>query len=753
MSKKYKLLIVESPAKSKTIQKYLGNDFIVVASKGHIMDLPSSSLGVDLNNHFEIDLAPLEHKKDTIKMLKEKIKDAEHVYLATDPDREGEAIAFHLLKLIKKGIPYSRVTFNEITKNAVTKAVAEARDLDVNMYESQKTRRVLDRLVGYKISPLLWNKITSGLSAGRVQSIALRIIVEREDSITNFIPEHWFSIKAPLLKDKTKFLANYFGSNRDTKSILQTKEDVEKILSEIKEKEIKVVDIIKNTTYIKPSPPFTTSKLQQDSGNKLNLSTKKTMEIAQRLYEGISLGDLGTHGLITYMRTDSTRSAPEAIDKLRAFIKDKYGENYLADNIREYGSKSGKVQDAHEAIRPSSMEYTPDIVRKFVDEDTANLYELIWNKFVSSQMVDAQADNQVVWIQIDKYFFKSQGSIPKFNGFKLVYEDLTSAKRSIKGEDDEESNLPELTIGEIVSLESDYQVKEEATKPPSRYTEMSLVNALEKKGVGRPSTYSAIISNINDKQYVSFNNKKQLYPTDIGYVMSKYLTKYFPKEMDISFTAEMENKLDKIEEGSVSWLDTLKEFWGGLEHHIIEAQKKMPSIKPKGYFIGQECNSCHEHNTYLTSYFDKNKIICFSCNNSEDVIKKGDTFVKIEQENKSDKKCPKCDSPLIIKHIHKTKNSFYGCSSYPSCTHTEPFIPENSVKCYSCDSGYFLKRTTKSGATFYGCSNFPKCNASTWGEPISEACIFCSNKMIVKNTKKDGTTYKQCPRCQKTIPN
>lgn len=752
MSKKYKLLIVESPAKSKTIQKYLGSDFVVVASKGHIMDLPSNSLGVDLNNHFEIDLQPLEHKKDTIKMLKEKIKDADHVYLATDPDREGEAIAFHLLKLIKKGIPYSRVTFNEITKNSVTKAVAEARDLDVNMYESQKTRRILDRLVGYKISPLLWNKITSGLSAGRVQSIALRIIVEREDVINNFIPENWFSIKAPLIKDKTKFIASFYGLSQEKKEIVQDKEHVNTIIDNITGKDIKIVDILKNTTNIKPTPPFTTSKLQQDAGNKLNLTTKKTMEIAQRLYEGINLGDLGTHGLITYMRTDSTRSAPEAIQKAREFIQNKYGSEYLSEKEREYGNKSGKVQDAHEAIRPSSMEYTPEIVRKFVDSETANLYELIWNKFVSSQMVDALSDNQVVWIQIDRYLFKSQGSIPKFNGFKLVYEDLISSKKSKKGDDEEESTLPELALGEIVQLDKEFQVKEESTKAPSRYTEMSLVNALEKKGVGRPSTYSAIISNINDKKYVNFNNKKQLYPTDIGYVMSKYLTKYFPKEMDISFTAEMENKLDKIEEGSESWLQTLKEFWDGLDSQIIDAQKKMPSIKPKGYFIGQDCSSCHSNKTYLTSYFDKNKVICFTCNHSEDVIKTGDTFQKVEQNNKSDKKCPKCDAPLIIKNIHKTKNTFYGCSTYPLCTHTEPFIPEDSVKCYSCENGHFLKRTTKNGGTFYGCSNFPRCNASTWGKPLSEVCIFCSNKMVVENTKKDGTTYKQCPRCQKTIP-
>jgi DNA topoisomerase-1 len=602
----YSLVIVESPSKAKTIKKYLGRGYQVIASNGHIKDLPKSKLGVDVKNNFAIDLVPIAGKNKVLEKLSVVAKHADRIYLAPDPDREGEAIAFHLKEEFGKKKKVHRVLFNAITKNAVIKAIQEPTELDSNKYDSQKTRRVLDRLVGYKISPILWEKVQRGLSAGRVQSVALRIIVEREQEIQKFNPEQWFSIHAQFEKDKKQFEAKYYGEQITKKNDLLEETIVKKIVKDVKNKPFTVVEVKKRERKQNPTPPFTTSKLQQEAANKLGFSAKKTMMVAQKLYEGVQTTSFGQVGLITYMRTDSTRTAPEAVEQVRQFIKKRYGALYLPTTPNEFKSKKAnksKVQDAHEAIRPSSLEYHPDEVKGDLENDQFRLYTLIWNKFVASQMTQAVVDQTAVTFENSGHFFKANGSIIKFTGFREVYLEAAMEKRSKRGEDDESeesaeenesfksTELPLIDEKEIFSPIKEVKSEEHWTSPPPRYNEASIVKELEEQGIGRPSTYASIISNITDRGYVE-KTENRFIPTEVGQVVCKMLMESFPKIMDIAFTASVENLLDDIEDGSVNWRQVLKDFWKDFEKTLETAKEEMKNLKKQEIPTGIKCRKC-----------------------------------------------------------------------------------------------------------------------------------------------------------------
>jgi DNA topoisomerase-1 len=584
----YDLVVVESPSKAKTIKKYLGKGYQVVASNGHIKDLPKSKLGVDVKDDFAIDLVPITGKKDKIERIQELAKHANHIYLAPDMDREGEAIAFHLAEEIGKKKKIFRVVFNAVTKTAVKNAIDNPTELNQPMYDSQKTRRVLDRLVGYKISPILWDKVQRGISAGRVQSVALRVIVDREEEIKKFNPEKWFSIQGELEKKNIGFEVRYYGETSNKKTELDgadAEKLAKKVLTDIKGKALKAIEVKKKERKQNPTAPFTTSKLQQEAANKLGFTAKKTMMIAQMLYEGVQLRDHGLQGLITYMRTDSVRTEPEAMKAVREFIKKKYGKDFLSLEEITYKKKgTSKVQDAHEAIRPTSLEFTPDEVRGDLDADQQKLYELIWNKFISSQMSQAVIDQTTVTFESHGHFFKSNGSIIKFPGFRTVYLESMAEKQSKKDEDSEESDdpksglLPEISEGEIFSPKKAIDMEEHWTSPPPRFNEASLVKALEEDGIGRPSTYAAIISNIQDRGYVE-KTENRFIPTELGSVVCKMLIESFPDVMDIEFTAKVEELLDKIEEGDIHWKKVLREFWKGFELTLEKAKEEMKNLK------------------------------------------------------------------------------------------------------------------------------------------------------------------------------
>lgn len=733
-----KLIIVESPAKSKTIQKYLGKDFVVTASAGHIMDLPRNDIGIDLDNDFDLRIVPILGKEDIIKKIKDLAKNADEIYLAPDPDREGEAIALHLYGILKKnkGKKIQRITFNSVTKDAVIEALKNPRDVDLKKTDAQKTRRILDRLVGYKISPLLWNKLSSGLSAGRVQSVALRIIVDREEDIKNFIPDKFFLVEAFLKKNDSIINAKFFGKSPFDKFTIKEESDCDEIINFIKGKKFTVSDVKKSVKTINPSPPFTTSKLQQESSTKLGFSAKYTMELAQKLYEGRELGEMGSQGVITYMRTDSVRTDPAYIDKLRSYINNKYGENLLSPNIIIHkGKKEGNVQDAHEAIRPTSLELEPQKIERFLTSDEFKLYTLIWNKFLASQMKDCLIDQTEITFSVEgKYFFKSKGNVIKDLGFKVVYDD-----KSNKKDDEEDDKLPEVLENESLTQSKDASKKQSQTNPPARYNESSLVKELEDKGIGRPSTYATIISNLTEKKYVDLIDKK-FYSTDKGKSIVLILKKCFVNLMDVKFTAKIEEELDKIEDGTQEWLPTIQTFWSELALLIKDANNKIPSLKPSGIPLGIQCPKCEKGELLIK----KDMVGCDQCyyNHHAKVTKSGQIEL-FEKEIKDP--CPKCNNELIIKNGKFGR--FKACSNYPACKHIEPI--STKVTCFVCNHGEFIERQSKNGSIYYSCNNYPKCKTMLWGEPINEKCPFCFNPVLELKENKQGEKYKKCPSCNK----
>lgn len=651
-----KLIIVESPAKANTIKKFLGGKTKVVASMGHIRDLPKSKLGVNIENNFEPEYINIRGKGDLIKSLKKDAKSAKKVYLATDPDREGEAIAWHLAHILD--IPEdskSRVTFNEITKTAVQKAIKEPRQIDINLVNAQQARRVLDRIVGYKISPVLWKKVRKGLSAGRVQSVAVKLIVDREKEIEDFIPEEYWNIIAKLLDEKSKkeFEAKLVGKN-NKKLEIHSKEEVDEILANIKDAKFIVKDVKKGERKRNPAPPFTTSTMQQEASRKLNFSLKKTMSVAQTLYEGIKIPEKGTVGLITYMRTDSTRISEEARKVAKEVVEATYGSEYYEN--RYYKTKAD-AQDAHEAIRPTYIDIKPEQIKDSLTNDQYKLYRLIYNRFLASQMKSAIFDTLAVTIDANEYNFKANGQSIKFKGFMTLYVEGTDEK------EDEIGQIPLLEVAQEVKKEK-IESKQSFTEPPPRYTEASLVKALEEKDIGRPSTYSPTITTILARHYIE-KEAKQLVPTELGKVVNKLLTENFPDIINVEFTAEIENEFDEIADGKENWKQMISEFYGPFEKELEKVEKEL------------------EH-------------------------------VELEEEV-SDVPCEKCGRMMVVKYGRYGK--FLACPGYPECKNVKPYIETIEEPCPKC-GGKVQIRKTKNRRTFYICENNPdKCDYISWTKP------------------------------------
>ena len=651
-----KLIIVESPAKANTIKKFLGGKTKVVASMGHIRDLPKSKLGVNIENNFEPEYINIRGKGDLIKSLKKDAKAAKKVYLATDPDREGEAIAWHLAHILD--IPEdskSRVTFNEITKTAVQKAIKEPRQIDINLVNAQQARRVLDRIVGYKISPVLWKKVRKGLSAGRVQSVAVKLIVDREKEIEDFIPEEYWNIIAKLLDEKSKkeFEAKLVGKN-NKKLEIHSKEEVDEILDNIKKAKFIVTDVKKGERKRNPAPPFTTSTMQQEASRKLNFSLKKTMAVAQTLYEGVKIPEKGTVGLITYMRTDSTRISEEARKVAKEVVEATYGSEYYEN--RYYKTKAD-AQDAHEAIRPTYIDIKPEQIKDSLTNDQYKLYRLIYNRFLASQMKSAIFDTLAVTIDANEYNFKANGQSIKFKGFMTLYVEGTDEK------EDEIGQIPLLEVNQEVKKEK-IESKQSFTEPPPRYTEASLVKALEEKDIGRPSTYSPTITTIIARHYVE-KEAKQLVPTELGKVVNKLLTENFPDIINVEFTAEIENEFDEIADGKENWKQMISEFYGPFEKELEKVEKEL------------------EH-------------------------------VELEEEV-SDVPCEKCGRMMVVKYGRYGK--FLACPGYPECKNVKPYIETIEEPCPNC-GGKVQIRKTKNRRTFYICENNPdKCDYISWTKP------------------------------------
>jgi len=752
----YDLVVVESPSKAKTIKKYLGKGYQVVASNGHIKDLPKSKLGVDIKDNFSIDLVPITGKKDKIERIQELAKSATLIYLAPDMDREGEAIAHHLAEEINAPKKIHRVVFNAVTKAAVNHAIENPSKLNSAMYDSQRTRRILDRLVGYKISPILWDKVQRGISAGRVQSVALRVIVDREDEVKAFVPEQWFSIHGEMAKDGIEFEFKYYGDDAQKKRDLVTEKETKEIVNSVRGKDYKITEVKKKERKQNPTPPFTTSKLQQEAANKLGFTAKRTMMVAQKLYEGIQLTNHGLQGLITYMRTDSVRTAPEAMESVREFILARYGKDYLPEEPIVYKKKgSNKVQDAHEAIRPTALLYTPDEVRGDLDPDQQKLYELIWNKFISSQMSQAVIDQTTVMLENQGRYFKSNGSIIKFAGFRAVYLEALAEKASRKGgnenEDDEQTEektglLPELVEGQSLKAKKDAEAVEHWTSPPPRYNEASLVKDLEEQGIGRPSTYASIISNIQDRGYVE-KIENRFVPTELGTVVCKMLIQSFPGIMDIKFTAGVEELLDKIEEGDISWKKVLKDFWSTFEVTLAKAQDEMKNLKKQLIPTGVKCLKC-EGGEYFIKWGRNGQFLACSnypdCNSTQDFKKDLEGTIHILPKEFFHDDCPTCQKRLEVK---KGKyGRFVRCEDYPQCDTTLPYtLP---IVCPECNIGKFAEKKSRYGKFFYGCTNYPACETALWSIPYKHDCPSCGYSIMgVRETKKEGKQL-QCPKCK-----
>lgn len=753
----YSLVIVESPSKAKTIKKYLGRGFQVVASNGHIKDLPKSKLGVDIKDNFSIDLVPISGKADKIERIQELAKGAQSIYLAPDMDREGEAIAYHLAEEIGQKKKIHRVVFNAVTKKSVTEAIEQPTELNKNMYDSQKTRRVLDRLVGYKISPILWDKVQRGISAGRVQSVALRVIVEREQAIKAFVPEQWFSIQGEMSKDGTPFEVKYYGEEKSKKTELTDEKLVKKIVKDVKGKDFNVLDVKKRERKQNPTPPFTTSKLQQEAANKLGFTAKRTMMVAQKLYEGIALTEHGIQGLITYMRTDSVRTEPEAMESLRNYINEKYGKDFCPDDPIMYKKKgSSKVQDAHEAIRPTSLEFTPESVKGDLEPDQQKLYELIWNKFISSQMTQAIIDQTTVTFECEKHFFKANGSIIKFPGFRTVYLEAAAEKASKKGGDDDEQSidaksglLPEIAQGEALKCSKDPIETEHWTSPPPRYNEASLVKDLEEQGIGRPSTYASIISNIQDRGYVE-KIENRFMPTELGMVVCKMLVESFPDVMDVAFTAKVEGLLDEIEEGNIKYKKVLKDFWSKFEVTLEKAKEEMKNLKKQLLPTGVKCTKCDD-GEYMIKWGRNGQFLACSnypdCNSTHDFKKDFDGNIHLLPKDWFHDPCPTCNKRLEVK---KGKyGRFVRCEDYPQCDTTLPYTLD--LNCPECKVGKFAEKKSRYGKIFYGCTSYPDCENALWSRPYKYDCPGCGYPIMGDRvTKREGHQL-QCPKCKHKV--
>ncbi len=735
------LLIVESPAKSKTLKKFLPGDFEVMATVGHIIDLPKSRIGVDVDNNFEPEYVVIDGKDKVIKALRAAARKAEKVYLAPDPDREGEAIAWHVANSLKRsqakrGI--RRIAFNAITKKAVTEAFNHARDIDLDLVNAQQARRVLDRLVGYKVSPFLWKTVARGLSAGRVQSVALRIICDREREIQDFVSREYWEIEAEFATKKgEKFSAKLIKID-GKKPELPDSDAAQKAVAELKKKTYMVADIKIGTKKRNPLPPFITSTLQQDAAVKLNFSPQKTMRLAQALYEGIELkGEDGSVGLITYMRTDSVRVEPEAIQEARAFISKAFGDDYLPEKPRLFRTKKA-AQDAHEAIRPTYFKYSPDKLKKSLTRDQLKLYSLIWDRFIASQMNPAVYDTVAVDILGVPYLFRASSLNLKFDGYLRLYQE-SQANGNGNGNGNGKSEIPQLEKGEEVRAVK-FDPGQHFTKPPSRFSEALLVKELESNGIGRPSTYAQIIYTLKQRKYADLQERR-LVPTELGFAVTKILVEHFNSLFDVSFTANMEEELDEIEEGKIGWTEVLNEFYEPFQKTMSTVSDKAGEIKAS--MVEETDESCDKCGRPMVVKWGRNGrfLACSGypeCRNTKPL--NGE-----EEAVDSGQVCEKCGGKMLIKTGRFGK--FLGCANYPDCRNTKPLTLGMPCPREGCD-GEVVERKGRRGRTFYGCSRYPKCNFASWNKPVNQKCKACGNPYIVEKTTKAKGFHYQCPECK-----
>ncbi|MGR0329221.1 type I DNA topoisomerase [Bacillus cereus] len=680
------LVIVESPSKAKTIEKYLGKKYKVVASMGHVRDLPKSQMGIEVKNNFTPKYITIRGKGPVLKDLKSAAKKAKKVYLAADPDREGEAIAWHLANTLNVDVESDcRVVFNEITKDAIKESFKHPRAINMDLVDAQQARRILDRLVGYNISPLLWKKVKKGLSAGRVQSVAVRLIIEREREIQNFEPEEFWTIKTEFVKGKDTFEASFYGVDGE-KVQLTNEMQVNEIIEQMKDNAFSVDNVTRKERKRNPALPFTTSSLQQEAARKLNMRAKKTMMLAQQLYEGIDLGKQGTVGLITYMRTDSTRISETAQTEARTYITEAYGTEYIGTEKKKETKKSN-AQDAHEAIRPTSVMRKPEELKSFLGRDQLRLYKLIWERFVASQMASAIMDTVTARLINNNVQFRASGSVVKFPGFMKVYVESKD-----DGAEEKDKMLPPLEVGETV-FSKDLEPKQHFTQPPPRYTEARLVRTLEELGIGRPSTYVPTLETIQKRGYVGLDNKRFV-PTELGEIVIELILEFFPEIINIEFTANMEQSLDEVEEGNANWVKIVDDFYVGFEPRLEKAEKEMREVEIKDEPAGEDCELCNH--------------------------------------------------PMVFKMGKYGK--FMACSNFPDCRNTKPIVKEIGVTCPKCDKGQIIeRRSNKKKRLFYGCGTYPECDFVSWDKPIGRKCPKCEGMLVEKKLKKGVQV--QCISC------
>lgn len=679
------LVIVESPAKAKTIERYLGKKYTVKASMGHVIDLPKSQMGVDVKNNFAVKYITVRGKGPILNDLKKAAKKAKKVYLAADPDREGEAIAWHLANALNiESDSECRVVFNEITKDAVKSSFKKPRSINMDLVNAQQARRVLDRLVGYNISPLLWKKVKKGLSAGRVQSVAVKLIIDRENEIRNFVPEEYWSITGKFLANQKGFDAKFYGI-KDEKTELKSEKDVNSVLNMLSGDEFTVTEVKKSERKRYPALPFITSSLQQEAFRKLNFRAKKTMMIAQQLYEGIDLGGRdGITGLITYMRTDSTRISETAKDEAAKYIAENYGKEYLGHNRKAKNNE--RSQDAHEAIRPTSILYEPNKIKSKLSNDQYKLYKLIWERFIASQMAPAILDTVSVKLKNGDVQFRATGSQIKFKGFMTVYVEDTDDQKN-----EENKLLPPLEEGSQVKAK-EIKPEQHFTQPPPRYTEARLVRTLEEKGIGRPSTYAPTLDTIQRRGYVALDNRRFV-PTELGEIVIELIQEYFPEIINVDFTAKMENDLDEIEEGSKEWQDIIEQFYVDFEKRLEKAEQEIEKVEVKDELAGVTCEKCGHEMVYKMGRYGK----------------------------------------------------FLACSNFPDCRNTKPILKEIGVTCPKCHQGNIVERKSKKRRVFYGCDRFPECDFVSWDKPVERPCPKCDS-LLVEKKKKKGTQV-VCTKC------
>jgi DNA topoisomerase-1 len=731
------LIIVESPAKVKTIKKFLGKDYLVEASVGHVRDLPTNQLGVNEDKGFTPQYRILSGKKKVVDKLKEAASRADQILLAPDPDREGEAIAWHVAELIKKTNPnIKRIQFNEITASAVNEALQHPRELDERLFQSQQARRILDRLVGYKLSPLLWKKVKRGISAGRVQSVALRLIVEREKERQNFVPQEYWVFKALLQASEPPQFEAELWKVGGKKAQIGSAQEARDLDDEVRQADFEVSRVDEKERNRQPKPPFITSTLQQEASNRLSFTAKKTMTLAQKLYEGVELGDRGTTALITYMRTDSVRVSKEARTAAREWIAASLGKEYLPQKPRTFKTKKS-VQDAHEAVRPVDVFLSPEEVKPFLSRDMLRLYTLIWRRFVASQMAAARFWDTTVTVQAGRTLWRAKGERLIFAGFLHVYTPQDAQK---------EVALPRMETGEKLGLLK-LDKEQKFTQPPARYSEASLVRKLEEEGIGRPSTYAQIISTIRDRDYVRMDGRTFM-PTELGYTVNDLLVAHFQKLMDIGFTARMENELDQVAEGEKDWVALLKDFSASFNPTLEKAEQEMAQVKT-GKDSGLVCEQCGR--PMVIKFGRHGEFLACSgypeCTNTSDFTRDEHGEIQLVQSQPQELEkvgtCPKCSSDLVVKRS-RSGSRFIACSNYPECRFTRPYGTGVPCPREGCD-GELVEKSSKRGKVFYACNNYPECTTAVWDFPVQEECPECGSPILVRKTTKARGEHLACP--------